>query len=271
MKNQDTAVKVKSKFPLGIKIASILACVAVLSVGFASWLILRPVETKTQQGSFTVYTVEENNVTITVAPVVAGVSTPSEEQMAAAATMVFGKGEHTASSSDWLKAQSDVAEENLSVVFKVTFESDNLDLDEAVSKLNLDFAIGSGVLSSFKNAVSAGYVANPVITYSETAADATDFASVSYVASNGAATLSIDAPEAKTATVYFKVVFDWGTVTGGENPYKFFNGKSSSAIVNSETSATYDYSHLAGDLLEAVYGLNGGGYTLTVSTTAISD
>ena len=53
---------------LGVKIASILTCLALTAVGFASWLILKPAEEKTASGSFTVYSVEDNNIEITVSP-----------------------------------------------------------------------------------------------------------------------------------------------------------------------------------------------------------
>ena len=56
----------KIKFTLGMKIASILCCVALVSVGFASWWIVNyPATTAVEAGSFTVYSVDTKNVKIT--------------------------------------------------------------------------------------------------------------------------------------------------------------------------------------------------------------
>jgi hypothetical protein len=55
----------KMKFSLGMKIVSLLSCVALVSMGFASWWILKLPETDPYtNGSFTAYAVAEKNITI---------------------------------------------------------------------------------------------------------------------------------------------------------------------------------------------------------------
>ena len=58
----------KFKFSLGFKIATILSCLALVSTGFASWWIvsIRNDNNGRQEGSFTVYAVEEKEVEVTI-------------------------------------------------------------------------------------------------------------------------------------------------------------------------------------------------------------
>ena len=55
----------KGKFTLGMKIASILSCIALVSVGFASWWIIRLPSPETKGGSFEVYSVDEKKINYT--------------------------------------------------------------------------------------------------------------------------------------------------------------------------------------------------------------
>lgn len=233
------------KFSLGVKIASILTCVALTAVGFASWLIIKPAETVEQSGSFTVYTVEENNITITVAV-----------KEGSSSTIIWGKGAEPTNptASPWLLATG-VDNENLSATFTVTVTStkgtgDNattgMPLDDIISTINVGFEmVDSGSL--YSTAMGSGYVSAPTIK----------------VASNDAKTLSSNsasdtlAPTADVTTMSFDVVvtFAWGE---NGNPYTYYNGQA-----YTETLATQ-----AKACLDAVNGLKEVGYKLTFSTTA---
>ena len=245
---ETTTTKTKRKVSLGIKIASILTCVALLSVGFASWLILQPVQNATETGSFTVYTVEENNIRITATPVDANDT-----------TIVFGKEDNV--TENWLVASNydgtAVENDNLATEFTVEYTSSNLNLAEVVD--NLVFTME--VPSAYTTAVTAGAVANPVLSYTYQVYDDSSSAYGTAQTGSGVSGLTITQAltdiEAKKVKLNVTITFDWGTTTGGENPYKYYNSLDYSTP-NSLAAKT---------LLQSVYGLNGLNYSLTASTS----
>lgn len=220
------------KFSLGVKIASILSCLALTAVGFASWLILKPAETVDRSGSFEVYTVEENNLSITVTP---------EDNT----TITWGKDDRTAQSSDWLIAQSDVKAQNLTATFNVTVASDKMNLDEVISGTTVQFDM-TNALSAYQAAVDNGIIAMPTITVNGQNATLKD----------GIATASV-APTAGVKTMSFTVVvtFAWGA---NGNPYTYYNGLGYSAD-NAEAART---------ALGLVYQLNDKTFALSFNTAA---
>ena len=233
------------KFSLGVKIASILTCVALTAVGFASWLIIKPAETKTETGSFTVYTVEENNITITVAV-----------KEGSNSTIIWGKGAEpqTPTASPWLLT-TDVANENLSATFTVTVTSTKgtggnvttgMPLDDIISTINVGFEMVDSE-NLYSTAMGNGYVSAPTIKVKDNTAK-------TWSSNSASDTL---APTADATTMSFDVVvtFAWGT---NGNPYTYYNGQA-----YTETLATQ-----AKACLDAVNGLKEVGYKLTFSTTA---
>ena len=224
------------KFSLGVKIASILSCLALTAVGFASWLILKPAQTVNRSGSFEVYTVEENNLSITVTP---------ENNT----TITWGKDDRVAASSDWLIAQDDVKAQNLTATFNVTVESNPMNLDEVISATRVVFDM-KNALSAYQAAVTNGIIAMPTITVN--GADA----NIDYddLATNGIITVDVD-PKASVKSMSFTVVvtFAWGT---NGNPYTYYNGLTYSAE-NAEAAKT---------ALGLVYQLNDKTFALSFNT-----
>ena len=220
------------KFSLGVKIASILCCVALTAVGFASWLILKPAEKIERTGSFEVYTVDENQLTITVTPT-------------SNTTIIWGKDGRTAQSSDWLLAQSDVKTQNLTATFEVTVESSNLNLDEVMSGTNVKFDM-TNALSAYQAAVTNGVIAMPTVTVNGNAATLT----------NGVATALV-APTASVQTMTFNVVvtFAWGA---NGNPYTYYNGQAYSDALATQAKTA----------LELVAALEGQSFGLEFTTQA---
>ena len=233
-----------NKFSLGVKIASVLSCLALTAVGFASWLVIKPADPVERMGAFEVYTVDENNITIAV--------TPAEGSVPA---IVWGKdGEPE---SEWLLANG-VADQSLSATFNVTVtssatgEATAMNLDDIISGIKVDFAFADK--TAYSAALAAGYVAAPTIK----------LASRNAVTWSGAAdaNLATDtiAPTADVTTMTFQVVvtFAWGA---NGNPYTYYNG----------LEWTKENAEAAVACLEAIEALDGDSYTLTVSTVALAN
>ena len=249
----ETTTKTKRKVSLGIKIASILTCVALLSVGFASWLILQPVTAETESGSFTVYTVQENNITIT------GAAVRNKN------TIRFGTPTSPETfTNPWLRASSDVLVDVLEAEFNFTFTSNNLALKEAVDNLVVTVAGGT----NFDAAVTAGYL-EPVAIVATVGGAGTNV-----TVSNGVVTYDIpDSDTNKEIVLNVKMTFAWGDVTGNENPYNFYGDKAYDGKPNEDSTTTY--AQEANSLLTAVAAIDdpateGGaatGFTLTAEAT----
>lgn len=226
------------KFSLGVKIASILCCVALTAVGFASWLILKPAEKIERTGSFEVYTVEENNITITVTP-----------DQNAVPTIVWGKSNRQAQSTDWLLASNydgkTVQQESLTATFNVTVTSDKVNLVDSINSANVKFDM-SAALSAYNAAVANGVIANPTITVDGSPATLT----------NGIAsgTVTPDANDAKSLTFQVVVTFAWGA---NGNPYTYYNGQAYSDELAGKAKTA----------LGLVAALEGQSYKLEVTTT----
>ncbi len=237
----------KSRFSLSAKIASILACVAILSVGFASWWIVNLPETqKVESGSFTVYTVEEKNITISTATL-----NP--------ASIIFGYD--ATGTTKWLGHSDDVAAESLSatLTFTVAVDDTGAKLSDFLDSVTIDLTTSE----AYNNLVTSGYVANPVITCAQGTVSGNN------VTIDDADTLGVASLDV-TATI----TFDWGTVTNGENPYVFFNdedSKDSSGIgTGSHEDGTMTYAELASEMLNKISGLGTEKYTIEVKANGKS-
>ena len=262
MKN--TTVKT-NRISLGIKIACILACVALFSVGFAAWLILQPTVEQEKLGSFQVYAAQENNISITV----------TEGTGAKDAKINFGApANYEAGPVDWLIFKDYIASgesatvEDLVAEFTIEYSS-SINLDEAVSNLDIQFSVPESVINTFKD---SHFVAAPKIEYNTTSATADTWTEASYDKNTGTANISVDAPESSTATVYVRVTFDWGDISYGENPITYFNalGANEDTILlktapQGENPAVYYTNREAAKLMfDAINDLADISYTLIV-------
>ena len=205
----------KGKLSLIVKIASVLACFAIASVGFASWWIINYPEAKEyNQGSFNAYTVSEKEITF------------GDVTAVGDANIVFGKPANTQTTTKWL-GSSDVDNENLTAVLKfdVTLDSTDSDaLNTYLKTIDVEFNTGD----TYAGLVGSGYVAAPTVSYRVGGDDSDvtiDFSPINVVDGK----YSIEAPDTKTATIYLKFDFGWGTATNEQNPYDYFNGQTYSA------------------------------------------
>ena len=225
--------KTTKRFSLGMKIASILTCLVVTAVGFASWIVVRPADAATESGSFTVYEVETQGVSITVTPT--------------ASDIIFGKTT-TTNAHPWLTAK-DVADEALTATFSVTVTTtgnDEIMLNSVASQIKVTFDIAEAMSASFDSAISSTYLAAPTVTL-KGGATGTETYAVANGEAGGLASVSFDAPEAKEVTFTVEVVFGWGEYTENTNPYAYFNAR----------EATSENIGKAETVLGAVYGVTG--------------
>ena len=198
------------KASLGIKIASIIACLALTAVGFASWLIIHPAEPKTSVGSFEVYEVEDNKVEITV--------TPTGDSK-----IIFGKPATTEISADWLYA-NDVANQVLTATFNVKVESKKGDatgvnLSEILSALKVEFSVEDTADGAYASAVAEKYIGKTTVQIDSAAGVQGDTA-IEATAGFG---------DVATQEFVVTVTFAWGENFTSEgtvyNPYDYYNSQ----------------------------------------------
>ena len=208
--------KTTKKLSLGMKIASVLACLAIVSVGFASWWIVQMPDPKEfNTGSFTVYTVDTKNAKI-------------ENFSAENTEIIFGTNGTV--TEKWLVAR-DIAPQNLTATF--TFDlvlydnykdgqqndpSTTSTIEEFVG--DVDFLFSPQYASKLDAAIGAKYIKAPVITYY---LDNVKGESKSYT--NGDTTLDIPMTgvDANKVTVKVTLEFAWGEAFDEKNPYEFYN------------------------------------------------
>lgn len=241
--------KTKSaKFSLAIKIASILTCVSVMAVGFASWLILKPATDAKQNGAFTVYTVEESQLSFAITNFDGAVT--------------FGKPSNSDTTMKWLKPSTNVAVEDLTASFTLTITSSNSEvaLKEYANYAYVRFTPSSTFVDEFETALT-----NKVITFSAAgSATGVTINNANYDPASDYATLAIPlsgvAETSLTVTVNFN--FGWGehfkhndTIV---NPYDFYNANGYSADSASDASTYLGY----------IAALKDGKYNVAVSLDA---
>lgn len=212
----------KIKFTLGMKIASILCCVALVSVGFAAWWIVEfPVAQKTEDGNFTVYSVESKKIIISEpeflesdnADIIFGAPTAEEER-------------NLSPNYHWLGHTGiDVEDLTATLQFSVSIEDDNTSiLNTFIDNIYVEFNAGS----KFNTLVANNQLAAPVVKYnvSETKDTTVDWSSATsggaYSDTDG---LTIDISkntELDHNTVWVQVRFEFGWASG-ENPYLTYN------------------------------------------------
>ena len=229
---------IKSRFSLGMKIVGILSCLAIVSVGFAAWWIIKyPDPQSYESGSFTVYAVDEKEIQFT------GITIQGN------AEIVFG-APATPGTEGWL-GYTDMDEENLTAIvkFTVSMGDANDQLSKYLDGINVTFDPGDAF-----ELVDATYLAAPKIYYQMdgTAGEWTEL-------TDGL----VPAPNKDVADVYLKFEFGWGTATEGNNPYNYFNEKEVDATHATITDKTNK--DVAIDMLTVINGLNNNKYRVEIS------
>ena len=241
----------KSHFSLSLKILSILSCVAILAVGFANWLIIQTKNVSTTEGSFEVYDVTSKKITVTPG---------NNGKYLSVDKIVFGKPA-TTNNTVWLVPQGTMSTDALSTNLKFTvgIDSDTTTaLNTLISNVTVTIKISATQAEKLEDAIDAGYVATPVLKVGDNTV-------ATYDANTDSFTYTVNTTSANTLVVDANLVFAWGTVTGGANPYTFYNGKTAGDFVNGTSGDTW--ADQAEDLLKGVFAFNGGNYTITISET----
>ena len=239
----------KTKLSLGLKIASILSCVAILSAGFAAWWIVQTPSKLLENGSFTVYTVTQKKITVTDASLTN-------------ANITFGTSTKTpATTPVWLLAKDTMSPDShkadLAFGIKITDAEDVADNETKLNTLISAITItlepkDAASTTALKNAINNGYITAPTITgtgvVNVTAFDASADAPKLVV--------KIAAPEAATMSVDVDINFGWGTPEGA-NPFDYYNGLTYTESLATEASA----------LLAGVAALDSCSYKVTIGAT----
>ena len=246
------------RFNLGIKIASILSAVAILSVGFANWLIvnIQPEQTVDQAGSFTVYSVENKEVTYSTswsnANIIFGAPSDTEKAMITEGITI------------WFKPDSSMSSANLVATLELTITNVS-----ELSSFDVTFAVDENDKSAFEGAID-GSIGTPTVKWYLGSGDSkTEKGTANYSTTNGNAIISmpvnasniVGSGSNNSCTVTVEFIFSWGTDFGGVNPYVHFNNTMTYSAENAATASA-----AMGELL----ALNAMNYKVTLTPNALA-
>ena len=237
------------RFNLGIKIASILSAVAILSVGFASWLIVNIPQPEAQTiGSFTVHEVVDKSVSLAYDWGNDDNATDDADD----ATINFGTVTAD-TTSNWFKPV-DVGAEKLSAVVAVSITN-----YDQLASFKVELAVPAEYTS-----LGTTLVATPTVTCTSAAGDAlTGVTPEGTAVTVPVSAMTADGGSGNVCTIIVTVEFDWGSyfTQGGEvvNPYVFYNNQEYNAELAADAIAKLD---------TAIHdSLSGRGYDLTFTCT----
>lgn len=182
---------------------SILACLALIGVGFASWIISANTST-TAQGSFIVDTVTDNRLEATGRWITITKDSGENEVVTSddnSAKVSFGAPATMDKTDAWLTNDKKGTTEKLTVVYELTVKTKG---EEFVSNLSGDEI--TGTVSCSDETYDPKYVALPTLT----------------VTNKG------------NGIYYLQLDFAWGTDFGGKNPYVYYNEKTYSDALAEE-------------------------------------
>ena len=199
----------------------ILAVLALISVGFASWIITNPNSGKEAPGTIIV-----DDVTSEVFSITPTWDTTSNGKI------VFGKPvDYVEKENDWLTSDS-TDKENLEAVLTITFnKKDNVDLESILTKTPINVSlkvVDNSIVSdkeedkelseiSAEKLFSGLTLPTPVITI-KTGVDGEG----NDVFSAFDGTIDFEDLD-ENAKCVLKVSFAWGVATGSKNPYVYYN------------------------------------------------
>ena len=236
----------KRKFALSMKIAAMLSCIAIASVGFASWLIVIKPEDQSQSGNITASTVSEKGLEL------------SSSWVGSKNSIILGKPSEVANNG-WLLAQDSIDEEVLSATLNVTYKPINI----TTAKITVDFLghIGAKPESAAWNEDTARLVAiKDYIDVTVTVSGDGVTSPVSQTYNNGLEPIVInltglntEGTNNATKTLTVLVQFSWkfgekaDPYTPGVNPYTYYNGLDNNATnraaAKTALEAIYDAVH----------------------------
>ena len=240
----------KMKKKLFIPLIAALLTIGLTSVGFAAWVITGTT-TDDANGDFTVYKVEDQRYSFT--------ATTSDGDV------VWGKDSTT---QKWLQANgNDHENEHLKIAVVLEAAANEKDHYGKTVLYSVTTAVTDNTAKAWKAASEANYVAAPTDKSYKVTYSASGVPTEVKDGNGGALTADKDyVISGSNVTIY--VEFDWGTFTGGSNPYAYFNTTFTDAGQDWKGAGTHD---TAGDaayaMLKAIEALTGVKYVATVSGT----
>lgn len=270
-------IKKRKKFALSLKVLSLLSCIAVLSVGFASWIIIQQPAQQDKAGSITTYTTAEAGMTLTTQWMT--ITEPETQPR-----IIFGRPSTIGTGNAiWLTSKKsdgvnyDVEPQVLVALLKVTYTLDQVDLD------NITFTLAAAQ-ATFADLVSGGLLAAPTLqAFKDDACAQSISDSVAYNNPLVINDTNVDdlEPVGNVYTFYVKVAFGWGEKLGGLNPYTYYNlfkvtdvaGKvveyqEEDYTLNAYGNATTTAGQFAKAALDDINAKAGTSFSLTINGTA---
>lgn len=241
----------RSRSRLIATVASLLACVAMVGTGFASWVILAE-DKEEATGNVKAEAVSENSLTFTVAP-----TTDANIFFAGPATQE--------TPGAWLSSQGEASHENLSVEFTLSVTGKVGTIDIMLEETGLTTAIEANYITGATFAVSSA-TNNVGETNDDVKAQVTlDGTTIKCANGNG---IDFTNGEIKVTMTY-----GWGTMFDSKNPYNFFNEKDRNGTVDGAYETAYSgktWAEAAKEVLTDLYtDLNSdSGVSITVTFTA---
>ena len=241
----------RRKFGIGLKIASLLTTIAVVSVGLASWVITAPTIAATAGGTIQVDTVSTKKVTlagtwVSVTQEGDTITVGADLGKDAAPVIYYGQPANPTATHSWL-TNDDTAKENLTAWLKVTATTSG----EAVVT-NLAVSFTANYATQFGAAIGASIGAPKFTVWKQSGENYVKGDTTTYSGTSAAVALA----GSDVHTYIVKVEFSWGTNFGGQNAYEYFNANAYSAERASDATTKLN------TLQEA---LNGITYTMTVT------
>lgn len=239
----------KMKKKLFIPLIAALLTIGLTSVGFAAWVITGTT-TDDANGDFTVYKVEDQRYSFT--------ATTSDGDV------VWGKD---ATDQKWLQTKGEHDNEHLKIEVVLEAAANEEDHHGKTVLYSVTTAVTDNTAKAWKAASEANYVAAPTdksykVTYNAEGEPTT------VTDGNGVALTANKDYVISGSNVTIYVEFDWGTFTGGDNPYAHFNtnytdaGKKWNGNGGHATAGDAAY-----EMLKAIEALTGVKYVATVSGT----
>ncbi len=183
---------------------SVFALLAIISVGFASWVITRQDQSKPAEGSITVETINGK------------VNYLEEVTIATDDKIHFGTPETMNKPNAWLTA-SNAKPQDLTATLKIVLTTNLADGEKIKLTVKAD-ASDPTKKAAYERAIatdptSTNYIKAPVFKMGGT--DVTELTSDNF--SQNTSTQKYEA--------VVTIAFDWGTAFDGKNPYDYYNGK----------------------------------------------
>lgn len=217
---------------------SIFALIAIVSVGFASWVITRQDQTKNAEGNITVETIDSGSLILL-------------DSVKVSNNIVFGSPTNSNEAGKWLTSNADVHEQLFATITIIT---------SAKPDDNEKFKVSANATTNADN-YNAAVTANYIQSIKIISAESNDYSAAAITEISGSSFKEIvDGDNKGKYEANFKVAFAWGSKFDEKNPYTYYNSKTYS-----------DYASDASTTLQDLYSkLDGVKYTVTVNLPASS-